>query len=136
MNYENEVVAYGQKRCKQIHFLGTRNDVPELYQDFNMVVHPSHSENLGGAAESLCLGIPTIATSVGGFPDIVIPEKTGFLVPPYSPKAIADAIEQVIYHPDKAKLLAHNGQAYVKEMLNSKNTSKAVFSFYREILDQ
>ena len=82
------------------------------------------------------MGIPTIATSVCGFPDIGIPEKTGFLVPPYSPKAIADAIEQVICYPDKAKQLAHNGQAYVREMLNSKNTSKAVLSFYREIFNR
>lgn len=136
VKYEKEVIAYGNNHCKRIHFLGTRNDVPELYQDFNMVVHPSHSENLGGAGESLCLGIPTIATSVGGFPDIVIPEETGYLVSPYSPTEIADVIEQVICHPEKAKQLAQKGQAFVKEKLNAKNTSKAVYSFYRKIINR
>lgn len=135
-DYEKKVVAYGKEHCKQIHFLGTRNDVPELYQDFNMVVHPSHSENLGGAAESLCLGIPTIATSVGGFPDIVIPDKTGYLVPPFSPKKIAEAIEHVIAYPEKAMQMAINGRNYVNELLDAKNTSKAVYSFYRDIVNR
>ena len=134
MDYEKKVVAYGKSRCKQIHFLGTRNDVPELYQDFNMVVHPSHSENLGGAAESLCLGIPTIATTVGGFPDIVIPNKTGYLVPPFSPQKIAEAVEYVIAHPEKTRQMAEEGQIYVNKILDAKKTSKDVFSFYREII--
>ena len=136
IDYEKKVVAYGQSRCKQIHFLGTRNDVPELYQDFNMVVHPSHSENLGGAAESLCLGIPTIATTVGGFPDIVIPDKTGYLVPPFSPQKIAEAVEHVITHPEKARQMAEEGQIYVNKILDAKKTSKDVFSFYREIISR
>lgn len=133
-DYEKKVIDYGLSRCRHIHFLGTRNNVPELYQDFNMVVHPSHTENLGGAGESLYLAVPTIATQVGGFPDIVIPEKTGYLVPPSSPHAIADAIEEVITYPQKAKYMALRGQSYVYELLNAKNTSKAVYDFYREMI--
>ncbi len=133
--YEQQVIAYGKRKCKRVHFLGTRNNVPELYQDFNMVVHPSHTENLGGAGESLLLGIPTIATKVGGFPDIVIPGKTGYLVPPYHPQSIADAIEDVIAHPKEAKEMALYGQKHVGMILDAKRTSKDVYNFYRQIQD-
>lgn len=135
IDYEKKVVAYGKKHCKRIHFLGTRDDVPELYQDFNMVVHPSHSENLGGAGESLCLGVPTIATHVGGFPDIVIPDQTGYLVSPFCPQEIANAIEEVILHSDKAKHMAERGQLYVNKLLDAKNTSKDVYLFYRRMVN-
>lgn len=135
VEYEKRVIAYGKQHCRNIHFLGTRNDVPELYQDFNMVVHPSHSENLGGAAESLSLGVPTITTNVGGFPDIVVPGKTGYLVPPYSPKEISEAIDDIITYPEKAKKMALNGQIYVHKLLDSKNTSRSVYSFYSRILN-
>lgn len=131
--YEDKVIAYGKGKVRNVHFLGTRNNVPELYQDFDMVVHPSHSENLGGAAESLMLGIPTITSSVGGFPDIVIPGKTGYLVPPYSPEGIANAIQEVIAHPQEARALATNGKNMLYRLLDAKKTSKDVYDFYRII---
>lgn len=134
--YEQEVIAYGKQKVKNIYFLGTRRNVPDLYQDFDMVVHPSHSENLGGAAESLMLAIPTIASNVGGFPDIVIPQKTGYLTEPCNPYSIAEAIERVILHPNEAKQLAESGKLYLHNILNAKKTSKDVFDFYRVIIER
>lgn len=133
--YEQEVISYGKSKVRNVYFLGTRRNVPDLYQDFDMVVHPSHSENLGGAAESLMLAIPTIASNVGGFPDIVIPEKTGYLSEPYNPRSIANAIEQVIANPIKAKQMAEYGKTYLRELLNAKKTSRDVYNFYRLIQD-
>lgn len=132
--YSQKVIKYGKERVRNVHFLGTRNNVPELYQDFDMAVHPSHSENLGGAGESIMLAIPTIATNVGGFPDIVIPGKTGFLCNPFDPKSIADCIEEVIADPNHAKSMAIYGQSYLRELLDVKNTSKDVYNFYRKII--
>ncbi len=134
--YEQRVMVYGRERCRNIHFLGTRHrdEVPELYQDFDMVVHPSHSENLGGAGQSLRQSVPTIATTVGGFPDVVIPGKTGYLVPPRNPQAIAAAIENIITHPEEAMELARAGRKYVETLLDSKNTSRAVHGFYRQMM--
>ena len=134
--YEEVVVAYGKKKIKNVHFLGNRDNVPDLYQDFNVAVHPSHSENLGGAGESLVLAVPTIASNIGGFPDIVIPNKTGYLIEPSNPKSIADAIEKVITHPEEAKRLAQNGQELLKNLLNSKKTSRDVYTFYRQIIEK
>lgn len=136
VRYEQNVIAYGRGKVRNIHFMGTRSDVPELYQDFDMVVHPSHSENLGGAGESLMLAVPTIASNVGGFPDIVIPGKTGFLTRPSDPSSIAEAIEEVIANPVEAKRLAENGKTYVHDKLGAKKTSKDVYDFYREIKER
>lgn len=134
--YEQQVIAYGKQKVRNIHFLGTRYNVPDLYQDFNMVVHPSHSENLGGAAESLMLAVPTISSNVGGFPDIVIPGQTGYLVPPFAPIEIAKAIETVISNPGEARRLAENGRNMLHTLLDSRKTSRDVYDFYRLIKER
>ena len=82
------------------------------------------------------LAVPTIASSVGGFPDIVIPGKTGYLVPPCAPQKIAEAIEEVVAHPDEAKKLAMQGKEYLYDLLNAKKTSKDVYNFYRIIKER
>lgn len=133
-DYERKVKEYAKSKNVKIIFTGTRKNVGDLYQDLNCVVHPSHSENLGGAGESLMLGIPTIATNIGGFPDIVIDGTTGLLVNPKRPEEIASAIERYYVNPDIAQSYAKNGQAYVMDLLDVKNTSKKVFDFYEDIL--
>lgn len=133
--YFQSIIDYGKnKLCDHIIFLGTRKDVPNLYPDFDVVVHPSHSENLGGAAESLLMAIPTIATNIGGFPDIVKPGETGWLVPKQDPAALAAAILQSLIDPDQAHQFAEEGAKQLKEALDVKNTSKDVFDFYCRVL--
>ena len=81
-DYYKHVVEYGKNNLgDKVYFSGTHTDVPSLYPVFDIAVHPSLSENLGGAAESLLMGVPTIATDIGGFPDIVKEDKTGWLNP-------------------------------------------------------
>lgn len=133
-DYFNQVVAYGKSRLgDNIVFLGTRQDVPELYPDFDVVVHPSHSENLGGAAESLLMGVPTLATNIGGFPDIVVEGKTGWLAPPADPHALAVKIMHILDDPQEAARRASNGKALVLEELDVVNTAGRVDAFYRDI---
>lgn len=136
VDYERQVREYGTAHCPNVIFLGTRNNVGELYQDVDVVVHPSHSENLGGAGESLALGKPTIATSVGGFPDIVIDGETGLLVPPHNPQALAVAIEEMLNHPEDAKNMAIRGQRLVNELTDLSRTSRQMLDIYQDILDK
>ncbi|MBI4748163.1 MAG: glycosyltransferase family 4 protein [Acidobacteria bacterium] len=130
--YAAKVQAYGRKKLgNKAIFLGNRSDVAELYPDFDVAVHPSHSENVGGAAESLMLGVPTIATDVGGFPDLVIPGKTGWLVPPKNPPWLACAILDVLENPDKARRRALQGQDLARELLSIDNTAPQIADIYR-----
>lgn len=136
MWYENELIEYGKMQCgDKIKFMGTRNDVPDLYNDIDIVIHPSHSENLGGAAESLLLSVPTIATNVGGFPDIVIHGRTGMLVDKGKPKQIIAAVEYMMKNEVKRKEMAKNGKELVCNILDVKNSAKKVYDIYKTILN-
>ncbi len=133
--YEQEVKEYAKKQLgDRIVFTGYRNDVYRLYPEIDVVVHPSHSENLGGAAESLMLAVPTISSDVGGFPDIVIPGETGCLVKSKNPDDLAEKIEWAISHNDEMKSMAEKGQDVVNELLALDNTAKVVNDIYNKIL--
>lgn len=135
-SYESYLMRYANRRLKgKVFFTGFRNDLREIYRDLNIAVHPSHSENLGGAAESLAAGVPTIATEVGGFPDIVLDGQTGCLVPPRSPRRLAEAIIWMIDNYPEAESMADAGKKLVKDMLDIKKTSRDVLSFYNDIME-
>lgn len=135
--YEFRIRQYAKQKIPgRAFFLGSRNDVPELYADIDIAVHPSHSENLGGAGESLLMGIPTIATNIGGFPDIVIPDKTGYLVPDKAPMALARAIVYVFEHYEEALQLARNGSNLVKTRLDVRRTTSNVACVYQHIANK
>ncbi len=133
--YEKRVRAYARERCgDRAVFLGTRSDVIELYPDLDVAVHPSYSENVGGAVESFLCGIPTIATNVGGLPDLVIPNETGWLVPPRSPAHLAAAILEALENPERARTMALKGQQLTRQLFDIKQTAKQILAIYRQII--
>ena len=134
--YEQEVINYAKKALgEKIIFTGYRKDIQEIYSEIDIAVHPSHSENLGGAAESLAYGVPTISSNVGGFPDIVKPYETGLLVNPKDPDDLAKAINWMIEHPEEAKKMGNKGKILVRKMLNIEETSTNIYKVYKKIVD-
>lgn len=134
--YENQVKEYAKKALgNKVVFTGYRGDVYDIYPEIDVVVHPSHSENLGGAAESLMLAVPTISSDVGGFPDIVIPGETGCLAKSKNPEDLADKIIWAIEHQAEMKDMAKKGQVLVNELLDLNNTAAKVHEVYSKILN-
>lgn len=119
--------------ASRIHFTGTRPDVAQLYPDAVVAVHPSHSENLGGAAESQMMGVPTIATRVGGFPDIVEDGISGWLVPPATPAALAVALDEALRDPRERAARAVRGRQLAESRLQSHQTAGQVIAWYRHL---
>jgi len=135
--YEARVRAYGARRCgDRVIFLGPRDDISDLYPDMNVAVHPSHSENVGGAAESLLLGVPTIATAVGGLPDVVIDGETGWLVPPRRPDQLASAILAALRDPIRARDMAARGRELARRLLDVKRNAQEILEIYETILSR
>lgn len=76
-----------------VRFLGVRDDVDRLLGAADVFVLASDSEGMSNAIlEAQACGLPTVATRVGGTPQLVLEAETGRLVPPRDPAALADAI--------------------------------------------
>ncbi len=133
--YEKEIRHYASRKLGvRAIFMGRRSDVLDLYPDFDVAVHPSHSENLGGAVESMMMNVPTIATAIGGFPDIVVPNKTGWLVPPRDPHALAATLVQLLSNRAQAEMIAQAGRVFVSDKLDIHRQTKSLISFYERVL--
>lgn len=90
----------------QVTFLGHREDVPALLARADAFVLPSRSEAFpNGAIEAMAAGLPVIASSVGGLVDLIEDGRTGLLVRPDDPAALAAAIESLVFSPARAEAL-------------------------------
>ena len=88
-----------------VHFLGNRDDVPEILAALDVLVHcPTAPEPFGRAvAEAMAVGKPVVAARAGGLPEIVEHEVTGLLVPPGDVAACAAAVTRLLVDPDAAR---------------------------------
>ena len=81
-----------------IKFIGLRRDIPEILSCADVFLLSSLNEGFGLVlVEAMAMSLPIVATRVGGIPEVVEDGKTGILVAPGNPQAMADAVER-IYH--------------------------------------
>jgi glycosyltransferase involved in cell wall biosynthesis len=82
--------------------LGPLENLASFFPGLDLFLMPSRAEGLGSSALwAMAYGLPVIATRVGGLPEIVVENETGWLVPPGSPQALADTI--LIASRDRAR---------------------------------
>jgi glycosyltransferase involved in cell wall biosynthesis len=94
----------------QIVRFGVTEDLTRFFPGLDLFVMPSKAEGLGSSALwAMAYGLPVIASRVGGLPEIVLENETGWLIPPGSPQALADAILQA--SRDSEKLIEFGRQA-------------------------
>lgn len=133
--YEKQVVDYGKRKLgDKVFFLGTRTDISKLYSGFDIAVHPSHSENVGGAVESLLMKIPTVTTNVGGFPDLIKHGETGLLASAKNSLDLADKIIYYLENPESAFQNSLKGYEHARLLFDVKRTAKEIKSIYEKII--
>jgi glycosyltransferase involved in cell wall biosynthesis len=80
-----------------VDFVGDRSDVPLVLAAADVVVLPSDGEALPTVLiEAALAGRATVATAVGGIPEVVVEGVTGLIVPPQDPAALSAAIAQLL----------------------------------------
>jgi glycosyltransferase involved in cell wall biosynthesis len=89
-----------------VEFLGEIRDVPALLARASMFVLPSLTEGISlTLLEAMARGLPVVATSVGGTPEVVEDGSSGLLVAAQSPAELAQAMLRVYRHPHRARLM-------------------------------
>ncbi len=115
-------------------FAGQIADLKPYYTLANLVVLPSHSEGSPNVLlEAMAAGLPIIATSVGGIPEIVENEKQALLVEKQNPRALAEAMERLLNNADLRKRLAEASQQTVSAYSPTAYCD-SILSLYKECL--
>lgn len=119
----------------RVHWLGEREDVPELVRALDVLLAPSHEEPFGRTLiEAMALGVPVLATRVGGPPEIVTDGREGFLLPPGQPRAWSDALRRIAQRPELAAELGGAGRRRVLKAFTVKRHSEAMLEVYAQAL--
>jgi glycosyltransferase involved in cell wall biosynthesis len=116
-----------------VHFTGRRDDVPAVTAALDVAVLPSYREAQGlSILEAMALARPVVASAVGGIPEMVEDGRTGLLVPPRDPAALAAAITQLLLDHPFADTLGKAGKDLVHERFCVELMVRAVESIYDE----
>ena len=98
-----------------VEFHGASSQVPRLLARARLFVLPSRYEGMPNALlEAMAVGLPVIATDVGGVTDIVTNGANGVIVPAENPAALAEAIVLLLQDDELAGRLATAAQARVR----------------------
>lgn len=122
---------------KQVEFLGERSDVPQLLRGAGFFVSSSLTEGISlTLLEAMAIGLPIVATAVGGNPEIILPEETGYLCPSADHEALADAIIKLCREPQRWLTMGRAGRERVVANFDVRRMSHDYEQLYRELKHQ
>jgi glycosyltransferase involved in cell wall biosynthesis/peptidoglycan/xylan/chitin deacetylase (PgdA/CDA1 family) len=113
---ELEALARSTGVFERFQFLGHRDDVPVVLADADVFVLPSESEASPNVIiEAMAAGLPVVASRVGGIPELVGEGFTGRLVPAADRHALADALLDLLDHPERAAAFGRAARRRIEE---------------------
>ena len=121
----------------RVIFTGLRSDVPELMASVNVSVMPSLNEALSNVLlESMAAGAPVVATRVGGTPEALTDGRTGLLVEPADPAALAASITRLLEDGQMAARLGRAARETIADRFSVDRMVKTTEEVYLDLLER
>jgi len=127
------------KLDNRVVFLGhiDHKDLPYYLKISDVFVRPSLTEGLGTAfLEAMAVGIPIIATPVGGIPDFLRDRETGLFCNVNDPQSIAEKVKILLEDEKLRNKIINQAKDMVSLEYNWNNIAKKMKSIFEEILGQ
>jgi glycosyltransferase involved in cell wall biosynthesis len=116
------------------HSAGFVEGIDEAVAGIDLLLHPSKTEGLGTAViDAMALGVPPIAFSVGGLPEVVDNGISGFLVPPGDTRAFAAGIERLVEDPVMRGTMAEAARQKARQFDAARMTEQTE-AVYKELI--
>ncbi|MFQ5532351.1 MAG: GT4 family glycosyltransferase PelF [Candidatus Methylomirabilales bacterium] len=119
----------------RVRFLGWCHDLPRIYADLDCLALSSQNEGVPVCLlEAMAAGVPVVATSVGGVPDLVMQGVTGSLVPPEDPQELAEAILNILRDSTRARQMSAAARRHVYPRYDMGSLLTATEKLYEELI--
>jgi glycosyltransferase involved in cell wall biosynthesis len=121
--------------ANRIVFTGFRNDIENVMNAFDLYVQPSLSEGHPIAViEAMSLGIPVIASAVGGIPEIIGEDCYGRLVIPGVWEDLLQVMQEYFVHDETFLEKAHAARSYARDAFSIERMASNYIDVYRQVL--
>jgi glycosyltransferase involved in cell wall biosynthesis len=134
--YYEKLKSHALSLSERFIFTGflPQQEIARSWRDFDLALHLPSSENCGGVIEPLLNGVPVVASTVGGLPEIIIPGKTGYLAQSRTIDDVEIVIRNALSDRPESERLACNGKRLVERNFNVINTASEIDKIYKKIL--
>jgi lipopolysaccharide heptosyltransferase II len=119
-----------------VEFLGVRQDIPQLLQQTDVLVMSSTvPESFGRVIlEAQAVGVPVVATKVGGVVEIIEHEKTGLLVLPKEPDEMADAVLRYLRDKKFTQQICLAARKKIEQRFTLAHMAEQTIAVYHELM--
>lgn len=119
----------------RVTFTGRRDDVPALLSAVDVSVMPSLNEALSNVLlESMAAGAPVVATDVGGTTEALEDGRSGIVIQPADPPALAAAIDRLLRDPELARALGARARQTIADRFSLERMVASTAAIYEELL--
>lgn len=120
---------------EHVIFMEGIDNTADILPAFDIVVMPSRQEGLGlSIMEAQAASRAVVASNVGGIPDLIEHGKTGWLVAPEDPDALAEAILNLAKDVTTREVMGRNAREFIVARFHSSKMVKETVEVYREIV--
>lgn len=144
-NQSLELVVFGADRPQQppefgmkVHYMGSFRDdlsLALLYSAADVFILPSTQENLANTVmEAMACGTPCVAFEIGGMPDLIEHQKTGYLAQPYWIDDLALGIAWTIEQSDRQHQLSARCREKVEQEFTQARQAYRYQALFKEVL--
>ena len=121
----------------RLHLPGFQEDARRWLNIMDCFVMPSESEGMPlSLLEAMSAQLPVVVTAVGGIPEVVMHEESGWLVPAHHPDILAKTLIHVLTNPSQARVVAKRARARIESRFSADAMGHAYGVLYRQGLEQ
>jgi glycosyltransferase involved in cell wall biosynthesis len=132
---EAELREQAQVLRDGVVFLGYCEEVRSVLEALDLYVQPSITEALGLAVlEASAMGLPVVASDVGGLPEVVRTGETGLLVPPADPEPLAKTMSDLLADPERRREFGAAGAEMVRKDFTRERMAEETCAVYERLL--
>jgi glycosyltransferase involved in cell wall biosynthesis len=119
----------------QVIFLGLQANVATFMSAADVLLLTSDTEGIPGVVlEAGLLGLPVVATRVGGLPEAVLDGQTGFLRPPQDEEGLARAVLDLLGDRQLRSEMSRLSRRWIRERFTMDSIARRYTGFYRRVL--
>jgi glycosyltransferase involved in cell wall biosynthesis len=132
-----EQLAQELRIASHVRFTGDRRDVPAIMRSLDIAVLTSDSEGLSNAIlEAMAVGLPVVASRVGGNPELVEEGQTGLLFRAGSDIEFASAVETLLLNPELRRRMGEEARRRALEKYQVDSVLEQFKTLYLSLLQE